>query len=122
MSFVHYLYIGHFEHDGAFVRFSNTLTDPILKPVVSHPIDMDVVKWLVQEFRGREVQAANSLFPMDWALWVEDGYLACNQYELSHQTIDFIIRLARETGCDLVDFNARSSIRPEELLRLGATG
>src|SRR5208283_5933404 len=113
MSFVHYLYVGHFEHDGAFVRFSNTPTDPLLKPVVSRPLDTDMVKRLVQQSRGREVEAGDSLFPMSWALWAEDGYLACDQCVLSQETIDFLVRLARETGCELVDFNTRSSIRPE---------
>jgi hypothetical protein len=116
MSFVHYLYIGHFEHEGRLVRFANTATDPILKPVVCHSLDMDAVKRLVPQ-SGREADGGSPPFPPGWSIWAEDGYLACDQGALSPEVIDFIVRLAQVTGCELVDFNTRSSIGPEDLLR-----
>src|SRR5437660_1243816 len=94
MSFVHYLYIGHFEREGNFVRFANTPTDPILKPIMSHSLDTDAVKRLVQE-SGMVSKAGNSLFPVGWAIWAENGYLGCDQCELNQEAIDFIIRLAQ---------------------------
>lgn len=113
MSFLHLIYLGHFDHEGGLVQFTCTPHDPILKPVVRRPLDMGVVKRLAQEVSGLE--DADLSLPTDWNLWVEDGYLAGNRYGLSHEAIDFIVRLIGSTGCNLVDFNARSIIRPEDL-------
>ena len=106
MSFLHLIYIGHFYHERDLVQFSSTLTDPIMKPVVRRPLDMGEVKRLVQEVSGLE---EDPLFPADWNIWVEDGYLAGNRYALNQEAIDFIARMIRLAGCDIVDFNARSN-------------
>lgn len=117
MSLIHHLYIGHFEHAGKFVRFSHALGDPILRPVVSRPLDMDVVKRVVRELKPNGCKIADSQLPDDWPIWVEDGYLACDQCALTGETRAFIVRLAQLTNCDLVDFNSRSNIGAEDLLR-----
>jgi hypothetical protein len=117
MSFIHHLYLGYFEHDGSTVRFSNTVSDPILKPVVSRPLDMAVIKQLVQVHMGENVATHESLLPSEWGIWIEDGYFACDQGKLTHEGIDFIVCLAQEAGCQLVDFNSRSLISLAEFLR-----
>ncbi len=122
MSFLHYMYIGHFEQEGDYVRFTNTPTDSILKPVVRRPLDMETVKRLVRELKGSEIEPGNSLLPSDWAIWAEDGYLACDQCVLRPEEIDFIARLTQNTGCDLVDFNARSVVNSGDVFSLPATG
>jgi hypothetical protein len=119
MSFLHLLYVGHFEHEGNFIRFRNTPTDPLLKPVIRYPLNMDEVKRVAQQagIQG----TGSSPFPDEYPMWVEDGYLVGDRYALDREAIDLILRLVRVTKCELVDFNARSVIRPEELAPPGIT-
>jgi hypothetical protein len=114
MSFFHCLYLGHFEHDGDAIRFTSTPTDPILRPVVRRPLNLEELKCITEE--AALSVPGQRLFPGDWEMWVEDGYLVCNRYALSREAIDFIHRLVQVTGCELVDFNARAAISPEELM------
>ena len=113
MSFRHLLYVGHFEHEGDFIQFSNTPDDPILRPVVRRPIDLGEVRRIAHQVGANGT--TQSILPDEWACWVEDGYMACDRYALGPDAIDFILRLVRSTECELVDFNARSAIRAEEL-------
>lgn len=112
VSFIHLMHIGHFEHEGRLVQFACTPTDPILRPVVRRPLDMRVVRRLTGEVGG--LDGPDFSFPADWNLWIDDGYLTGDRYALNCAAIVFIVRLVRLTGCDLVDFNSRSIMRPED--------
>jgi hypothetical protein len=115
MSFVHYLYLGHFEPDGEFVRFvPPSPRVPSLTPLVRRPLNQGIIVELLQE---RGVARGNrSVFPDDWPMWFGDGFLICKQFELSPEMVDFLIRLAKTTGCEIVDVNARRIVPPDELL------
>jgi glyoxylase-like metal-dependent hydrolase (beta-lactamase superfamily II) len=48
---IHYLYLGHFDHDGGFIRFSKRgNTKPVWhRPVVVRPLDPSVIAELLDE-------------------------------------------------------------------------
>ena len=77
MSFIHYLFLGHFEHDGEVVRFSKTTSASVYRPVVRHPIDTEAIKAVLQEVKGARVD--DLAFPDDWMVWLSNGYLVSEQ-------------------------------------------
>lgn len=118
MSFLHLIYLGDFEHDGEFVRFRNAPDDPILKPVVRRPLNLEEVKQIA---RQAGIQGTGqAIFPDHWKIWVEEGYLSGDRYALDPEVIGFIRRLVKATGCEVVDFSTRSLIRPEDLVPVDA--
>lgn len=120
MSFLHLFYLGYFEHDGAFVRFCNTPDDPILKPIVRLPLDLDEVRRIARQAGAQGT--APSIFPDNWKIWVEEGYLSGDRYALDPEAMGFILRLVKATGCEIVDFSSRSLIPLEDLLPANAPG
>src|SRR5947209_1545494 len=105
MSFIHYLFLGHFEHEGGLVRFSKSPSNSAYKPVVSRPLDMNEMQAALHE-----TQDANMLdgsFPSDWQIWLDDGYLVCDKYTRNPDELRFVSRLAERTGCEILDANAR---------------
>lgn len=107
---IHYLYIGHFEHEDGLVRFANTSVEPIFRPVVSRPVNLETVEQLL-----RDNGASSSAIPDDWQVWIEDGYLVCDRHTHSREAIEFIVQLAKRTSCEIWDYSALSEIKPEEL-------
>jgi hypothetical protein len=114
MSFIHYLFLGHFEHEGETVRLSKSRSDPVYKPVVRRPIDTEVIKAVLQEHQRAKVDEL--AFPDDWAIWKEDGYLVCDKYTRNPEAIDFVARLVERTRCDIYDVAAHSAITLREWL------
>ena len=88
MSFIHYLFLGHFERDGEAVRFSKSPSDAAYKPVVSRPMDTQVIKTVLQESRGAKVNDLS--FPDAWGIWMDDGYLVSDKYTTNQEAINFI--------------------------------
>src|SRR6266567_807275 len=99
MSFIHYLFLGHFEHDGDVVRFSKSPEDPVYRPVVRRPLDTEAVKAILREGAGDGVD--DLTFPDDWMIWMDNGYLVCDKYTRNREAIDFVARLVERTHCDL---------------------
>ena len=97
MSFLHKLYVGDFELDnGGWLRMANTPDDPIRKPVVRHPIDLDVVQRLASKYHA---PGETGILPAAWPIWAEDGYLACDRYALGTEEIHFLRQLAEAIHC-----------------------
>jgi hypothetical protein len=108
MSFIHYLFLGHFEHDGEVVRFSKSPSDSVYRPVVRRPLDLDAIKTVPQEVNGGEVDGL--AFPEDWLVWFKDGYVVCEKYTRNREAINFVARLGERTHCDIYDVAAHSEI------------
>jgi hypothetical protein len=101
MSFLHLAYIGDFELDDATtLRMTWTSDDPIRKPVVRRPLDLDMIKQLVSEFTAPEEAG---VFPADWSIRLDNGYLVCDRYALDVEEIQFLRRLVEKTGCRLFE-------------------
>jgi hypothetical protein len=107
MSLIHYLFLGHFEHDGDVVRFSKSPGDPVYRPVVHRPIEAEAIKAVLQEAEG----GGNDLaLPDDWMIWFKDGYLVCEKYTRNPDAINFIARLVERTRCEIHDVSAHRDI------------
>lgn len=115
MSLVHNLYLGHFEREGDFVRLSRTPANPLLTPVISRPLDMAVVEELLRE---KGLYASD--IPDEWELYLEDGYIVCARRH--PEAVDFLIRLARRTGCDIFDLACFALLKPEDVICHRAVG
>lgn len=108
MSFLHYLFLGHFEHDGAVVRFSKRPSDPVYRPVVCRPLDTEALKAILREMQGSHVHEL--LFPDDWTIAMDEGYLVCDKYTRNAAEINFITRVVERTGCEILDVSAHADI------------
>jgi hypothetical protein len=101
MAFIHYLFLGHFEHDGNGVRFSKSADDHVYRPMVRRPIDPQAIKAVLRETTGA---TSNDLtFPDSWMIGMDDGYLVCDKYTRDRAAIDFVARLVERTRCDIYD-------------------
>lgn len=98
MSFIHYLFAGHFEREDGHIKFTRG-EDGAYRPVVRAPLDPCEL-------------------PPEWAAWVADGYLVCDKYTKNEQVIEFVVRLVEATGCDLYDAAAHADIAVTEWLAL----
>jgi hypothetical protein len=105
---LHYLFLGHFEHDGELVRFAKTASDPVYRPVIRLPIDTEAIQAALQEVKGAEVD--DLAFPDDWRVWLGDGFLVCDRHTRNREAIDFVTRLVRRTSCDICDASTHSDI------------
>ncbi|HZT80357.1 MAG TPA: hypothetical protein VFA26_09050 [Gemmataceae bacterium] len=114
MSFIHYLFLGHFEHDGDVVRFSKTTSDPVYRPVVRHSIDTGATKAVLQEVKGAGVD--DLAFPDDWMVWLSNGYLVCEKYTRNPEVINFVARLVKRTRCEICDASAHCVITLDDWL------
>jgi hypothetical protein len=108
MSFIHYLFLGHFEHDGEVVRFAKGPSDGVYRPVVCRPLDLGVVQAVLREVKGASVKEL--AFPEDWGIWLDAGYLVCDKYTRNREAIDFIRRLVERTHCDIHDVSAHCDV------------
>ena len=108
MSFIHYLYLGHFEHDGEVMRFSK------YRPVIRTPLDDKEFEAVLREVKGAGAEDLG--IPEEWAIWQEDGYLVCDKYTRNREEIDFITRLVERTHCDIHDKSAHCDITLREWL------
>ncbi len=74
---IHYVYLGHFEREGNFIRFEKQAdTSPAwYRPVVVLPLDEVVVAELLAE-----KDLTPSTVPDDWGIsFEEEGFLACDE-------------------------------------------
>lgn len=110
---IHYLYIGHFEREGGFVRFEkNTDTRPARhRPAVRRPLEPSRIDRLLRR-HGTTVSA----IPDDWGMSIDcEGFVTCDRFTRSAEAIDFIKELAQETGCEIADYSSLSFLTPDEL-------
>lgn len=108
MSFIHYLFLGHFERDGEAVRFAKNPSDSTYRPVVRRPLESEAIQTVLREVKRSEVHELS--LPDEWMIWAEDGYLVCDKYSRNPEAIDFVVRLVERTGCDIYDVNAHADI------------
>ncbi len=108
MSFIHYLFLGYFEYDGEWVRFSKSPNDPVYRPVVRRPLETEAIQTALREVKGIEIKEL--AFPDDWRIWLDGGYLVCDKYTRNQEEIDFIACLVERTGCDIHDVSAHCDI------------
>jgi hypothetical protein len=117
---IHYVYLGHFDHEGGFVRFERRGgTRPAwYRPVVVRPLDPAVVAELLAE-KG----LTPSTVPDDWGLsFEEEGFLTCDRDTRSRDARGFVKRLASRTGCDVADYSSLSFLSPDDLWRTEPAG
>ena len=110
---IHYIYVGHFERDGNFIRLDRRadIKPAWYRPVVVAPLDPAVIAELLAE-KG----LTPATVPDDWGLSFEDeGFLACDRYTGSSDARDFVKRLALRTGCDVADYSSLSLLSPDKL-------
>jgi hypothetical protein len=105
---IHYLFLGHFEHNGEGVRFAKSPSEPVYRPVVRHSLDLEAVKAVLREVKGTEVD--DLAFPEDWMIWLEAGYLVCEKYTRNPEAINFITRLVERIPCEIYDVGAHCDI------------
>lgn len=109
----HYLYLGHFDHDGSFIRFEKR-TDTKrawYRPVVVSPLDPAALAELLDE-KG----LTPSTVPDDWGIsFEEEGWVACNRDTRNCEARDFVKRLAVQTGCDIADYSSLSLLSADDL-------
>ena len=108
MSFIHYLFLGHFEHDGEMTCFKKNPSDSTYRPVVRRPLDGEAVAVVLREVTGTKVN--DFAFLADWRIWMDDGYLVCDKYARNHKAIDFVALLVERTSCDIHDVSAHCDI------------
>ena len=117
-AMVHDLYIGHFEHDGhcGRIRVERVAGGRRATLVMARPLDWGVVEATLRAVGGNDV--ALSSIPRGWRLRVaQQGYLVCDHYTRSRRAIEFVIRLARKTGCQLINSNLFPLVSVESLER-----
>ncbi len=119
MSFIHYLFLGHFEHDGAGLRFSKSASDPVYRPVVRQPLDPEMIKCVLREVKGDKVD--DLTFPDEWMIWLDNGYLICDKYTTNQEAINFVARLVKRTHCEIYDVSAHGAIGLDDWLRKKGT-
>jgi hypothetical protein len=108
VSFLHLIYVGDFEvSDGSSLQMTRTSDDPIYKPVVRHPIDLEVVARLIPEGLA---MAGSRVIPADWSIWLEDGYLVADRYALGVEEVRFLWKLVEETGYRLFERSFEVSV------------
>jgi hypothetical protein len=119
MSFIHYLFIGHFEDDGAVIRLVKGPHDSAYRPVVHHALDREVLKSVLGDVKGAPPDDVE--FPDDWMMWLEDGYLVCDKYTRIPDAVDFVARVVERTGCEIYDVSAHAAIPLREWLAVAQT-
>ncbi len=111
---IHYLFLGHFEHDGAAIRLASDPKDRVFRPVILRPLDTHAVQTILGEVLGTPAQGLT--FPDDWMVWLEYGYLIGDKYTRNQEEILFITRLVERTHCDIYDVSAHAEITLPEWL------
>ena len=107
---IHHLYVGHFERDQGVMKLVKRKSDGAPRPVVVRPLDMATVQELLAE---KGVEGTN--IPEDWWLGIEEeGFVVSERDTHSRDAIDFIRKLARKTGCDIVS-DGMLFVSPDEL-------
>jgi hypothetical protein len=107
---IHHLYVGHFERDRGAMKLEKRESDGAPRPVVVRPLDMAIVQKLLEE-KG----VATAIIPEDWRLGIEEeGFIVCERETPRRDAVDFIRKLARETGCDIV-YDGMLFVSPDEL-------
>src|SRR5207248_6170899 len=102
MPMIHYLLIGHFEHEPmqpegrAIVRLARHPGEPYARPVLRKPVDMNVVDRIVQEVSGG--RAGYGGVGAAWGLTAGTGYLAFDQHTAEREAVVVARRFAREAG------------------------
>jgi hypothetical protein len=114
MSFIPYLFLGYFEHDGEAVGFSKSPGEPAYRPVIRRPLDTEAVKAVLRDVKG--AVASDLAFPADWMIWLDDGYLVCEKYTRNPEAITFIGRLVERIRCEIYDVNAHCEITLQDWL------
>jgi hypothetical protein len=116
MSFIHYLFIGHFEHEGERVCFIKNPSDSTYRPMVLRPLETEAIESAFREIRGNEDR--DLIFPDDWTIWAEAGYLVCDKYTRNPEAIDFVTRLVERTACNIHDVSAHADITLHDWLAM----
>jgi|GEM_PF-6391114 len=114
MSFIHPIHIGHFKNDGRFALCEKMPDSPILRPVISRPLDMTIVRQLLTGLQDQEISALT--FPPDWSIWEEDGYLTTDICVATKELKRFIITVQKAVSCELILGIAYLPITADDIL------
>jgi len=107
---IHHLYIGHFEREKGSMKLRKRTSDSAPRPVVVRPLDMAIVQDLLEK---KGVQRTD--IPKDWSLGLEEeGFIVCERDTHSRDAIDFVRKLATQTGCDIV-YDGSLFVAPDQL-------
>jgi hypothetical protein len=116
MSLIHYLFLGHFEHNGEMVRFSKSPSDAVYRPAIRKPVDTEAINTILKEVKGSDVD--NLSVPEEWRIWLKDGYLVCEKYTRNQEAIKFVSRLVERTCCDIYDVGAHCEVSLNDWLAM----
>ena len=103
---IHILTMGHLDRAAVGRR----------QAVVLRPLDMGIVKRLLQELGGSDEQGRPTLD--DLPVEIKDGTVGCRWLIggcCNHVAEEFALRLQRETGCVLADREHSQVIEPHQL-------
>jgi hypothetical protein len=111
---IHHLYVGYFAKDKGVMKLEKRHSDGAPRPVVVRPLDRATVQELLEE---KGVVQAN--IPDHWHLGIdEEGFIVCDAYTRSDDAMDFLRRLAKKTGCDVL-YDGMVAFSPDELTFAG---
>ena len=110
---IHHLYVGHFDKENGVMKLERRESDGAPRAVVVR-LDMATVQQLLEE-KGVE----RTDIPEDWRLGIEEeGIIVCDAYTRNQEAIDFIRKLAKKTGCDVL-YDGMIAVSPDELTFVG---
>ena len=105
MSYVHPLYLGFFDAPSAAVG----------RVVVRKPLDRAAVVAILAEFAPDGLETGVTIHGRD-RLHLEADCLCVRDIVRSRTTADLIVRICRQTGCEIYDWNALSNLTAERFL------
>jgi hypothetical protein len=106
---IHYLYVGHFAHQGDFIKFQKQ-ADGSLRPVVSRPLSIEIIQNVLKQ-NGLTM----STIPDQWGIWFDDGFIVCDRFTHTRAAIELVRRLAIETGSDVADYSSQSLVSAADI-------
>src|SRR5262245_48560969 len=99
---LHYIYLGHFQHEGDFIRIKK-LPGRLAgsRILVERPLDLTVLSRLL-ELRGLSPES----IPESWNLSVSDEeYIVWECSVVDPGAAEFLSSLREHTGCDIADYS-----------------
>ncbi len=110
---LHYIYAGHFEHEGNHIRYTRRESRwDASRPVISRSIRPDIVSAL-------QIDGFNSgrgeLLPPHWEDQISDGFLSWDRHELTAEDVAFIEKLVKSGACEIFDSSNGQFLTTDEL-------
>jgi hypothetical protein len=112
---VHHLFVGEFEHEGGYVRFTpiHPLAFEASKPVVRRRMDADTIAKIWIDINGN---CKGGLYAEERSPQLTpEGFLLFDRHALTRKDIKFISQLVECSNCEIYDVSIGKNLLPEEL-------